>query len=102
MRWGNKLIVILILLSNELYTQVDDYVKKLEAKFPKENFITTLESRKFKIAMKNNKPKVYMESYTEMILMNDFLRGIDEASVGYSKFRKLTQNFYKNVTTFFI
>ena len=90
MRWGNKLIVILILLSNELYTQVDDYVKKLEAKFPKENFITTLESRKFKIAMKNNKPKVYMESYTEMILMNDFLRGIDEASVGYSKFRKLT------------
>lgn len=90
MNWANKIILFFLCITTSIHAQVEDYVKKLEAKYPKENFITTLESKKFKIELKNNSPKVYLESYSETILMNDFLRGADEGSVGYSKFRKLT------------
>ncbi|MCE2962825.1 MAG: DUF3857 domain-containing protein [Chitinophagales bacterium] len=90
MKWENKLAFALLLISSSLQGQVEEYVKKLEAKYPKENFITLQETKKFKIELKNNSPKVSLESYSESILMNDFLRGIGESSVGYSKFRKLT------------
>jgi hypothetical protein len=90
MKWENKLGFALLLISSSLQGQVEDYVKKLEAKYPKENFITLQETKRFKIELKNNSPRVSLESYSETILMNDFLRGIGESSVGYSKFRKLT------------
>jgi hypothetical protein len=92
MKWENSLCsIVLILLCGSIQSQVVEYVKTLEDKYPKENFITTLESKRYQIVMKNNKPKVYLESYSETIIMNDFLRGADEGEVSYSKLRSLNE-----------
>ena len=40
MKWENKLAFALLLISSSLQGQVEEYVKKLEAKYPKENFIS--------------------------------------------------------------
>ena len=91
MKWDNSVFLFSIFFFSSLHSQrVEDQMRSLEAKYPNETFITLIESKKYKIELKDNKPKVYLEDYSEKIIMNELMASYSSGEVSYSKLRKLT------------
>ena len=83
------LIALFVILGVQFNAQVSEFIQDLEKKYPNENILTLLESKKYRIEMKNDKPSVHLEIYSERIIMNDLMASDQEGDVSFSKLRKL-------------
>jgi hypothetical protein len=93
MKKYNRTICWLILFNaitaSQALGQVAEKIAELSRTHPNENIVTLYESKKYRIELKDNKPKVYLETYTEEILLKDNMAAFDAESVSFSKFRTL-------------
>jgi len=83
------IFIFALFVVNCVNGQVNEFVKDLEKKYPNENFLKLLESKKYRIEMKDNKPKVFLDIYSEEILMNEMMTSAQSGEASYSKLRKL-------------
>lgn len=79
----------LVLLNISVQSQVSEKLKEIEKAYPNENIVCLQQSKKYRIEMKGNKPKVTLEVYTEDILLNDYMATYETDDVSYSKLRKI-------------
>lgn len=70
-------------------SQVDQKLKEIETAYPNEVIVCLNQSKKYRIEMKGNKPKVFLEVYTEDILLNEYMASFESEDVSYSKLRKI-------------
>lgn len=72
-----------------LQSQVSEKIAELNKSYPNENIVTLIQSRKYKIELKNNKPKVSLVTYSEDILLKENMAAYDNESVSFYKIRTI-------------
>lgn len=92
MKKFNKIIWIvfqyLFSLSSLFGQEIND-INRIINDHPDDNIVRINKVKNYRFVIEGNKPKAYLEVYSEDLLMNDYMSAYESESVSYSKFRRL-------------